>query len=551
MLSIKDYLRQQEKELSKKITDKERSLHIPSLNTYYMRPDEKAKKIATQHEKAKNTPTKISITYRNDGSGKGAVFDHHTMQQIAGVETILAHSENKSTREFVEHMRTNVHDLKFGKETEESMGRKIPPRVSEAKDCDGLLFIPGVARTMKATREYEFRKEYNFTLLKKAKLTGQPVLGICGGAWEVWQYYEGEVKEVKGHNYRAGMPRMKNNGKIGNNKQIHQIILSQEAHILKGAMQKNEKIFPKKLTANSVHWLACDEKKVPDIFCISARAKHDPELAPGGKVCQNGTIEAVESIAGAPILLLQWHPEAYFQNTASEYHPQLHQNIIHYMAKAGHAYSLKRKMIDELASHINCENDETFMAFKKTILKPKGLLKNLHYIIFYFHEEAKQFYIKFSEYLDPSLRHEDEYILDRRTKINRVEEICKDNVIEVTDMLGRNKFKKSKQMYYDIDKDIKFEISKKADLENSKITFVESKRVRSDDEKPSIATTTSNSQAKNALFFPVKKTIRKKRKINHSAEASLFNFFDIKPKPENPSHSSVTQIQIHSKNLAS
>ena len=82
------------------------------------------------------------------------------------------------------------------------------------------------------------------------------------------------------------------------------------------------------------------------------------ENAPEDKTPEENVIEAAETCYGAPVILVQWHPEAFnSDDTDGKYH----RSILAYMAKAGDTYYLKQKMLSELK-----KRDQ------KTIKRPNG-----------------------------------------------------------------------------------------------------------------------------------------------------------------------------------
>lgn len=54
-------------------------------------------------------------------------------------------------------------------------------------------------------------------------------------------------------------------------------------------------------------------------------------------------MESFESLLGAPIIGVQWHPEGYDSNKDSS-----HSNLLRYMALAGQAYAGKRTIIQQI-----------------------------------------------------------------------------------------------------------------------------------------------------------------------------------------------------------
>lgn len=312
------------------------------------------KKIEEEHKKEQKAS--VVISYRDDGRGQGAYYDHYTTQLLTGAPTAIASSSDKSTRDLVEYLRTVTYDLQFG-DVDEAQSRHVPPSLEQVNKSSGLLLIPGVARSTldRRKKDYQARKTNEEKLIQQAINKGQPILAICGGSWQLWEYFGGKVKEVKEHNCRSGMPRIKDStGKIGHNIQIHRIQIDEKASILKSAMAYNRlgHTADVNFSVNSVHWQACDAeaKETPDCFQVSAVAIRDDKLAPknnkGEKMQpEEGTVEAVESKNGAPILGIQWHPDAYTKNTPAKYHPVNQQHLIKYMAQAGQTYKNRQTLV--------------------------------------------------------------------------------------------------------------------------------------------------------------------------------------------------------------
>lgn len=72
---------------------------------------------------------------------------------------------------------------------------------------------------------------------------------------------------------------------------------------------------------------------------------------------EDGTVEAVETKYGAPILLVLWHPEAYAvqenRSTVPEDHSRFHQNLIRFMAQAGDACYARRRVVQTIVDWRN------------------------------------------------------------------------------------------------------------------------------------------------------------------------------------------------------
>lgn len=77
------------------------------------------------------------------------------------------------------------------------------------------------------------------------------------------------------------------------------------------------------------------------------------DSAPINRSPEDNVVEAVEMCHGAPMLLIQWHPEAFNSDDTDGIY---HRNILTYMAKAGDAYYWKQKMLLELKEQFQFED---------------------------------------------------------------------------------------------------------------------------------------------------------------------------------------------------
>lgn len=276
---------------------------------------------------------RILIAHRTDGRNRanGALFDHRVLQEITNTRTIASwdqEDKKKAVNWLKDHVTTLPYQLRFNIETESS--------------SEGLIhsvFIPGVSSdNYNNPNAYYPRVKYEFSLLKQAFLRGQPILAVCGGAWELWRFchlislnihhklqlipdpkklsiaqskntdnaiqffsdpdqYEQAynhaieqaeedlindrmrfLRSVDEHNYRRMPGLSTSDGGVTHNIQMHRIQLTNEAVWLMAAMQlRNSQLQP---TVNSVHWQACDEANIPRNVSISAVSIEDSELAP-------------------------------------------------------------------------------------------------------------------------------------------------------------------------------------------------------------------------------------------------------------------------------
>ena len=310
----------------------------------------------------------IEIAYRDEGNGGGAFYDHYTTQKITSRQTRLSVPTDMTISAFESYVKTQTQSLPFGVEIGE--GKKFPPVAGET-DRVGLLIIPGHARETETKRYAQAlapRNTHEADLLKKARNQGRPVLAICAGVWEVWESCGGLVSGVTDHAWRR-MPSLNVDGSIGHNVQMHKVEILAHS-MLSGALFDGSRIKSTpallELTVNSVHWKAPNRMGAPQvsskglmrpIFTIAATAKQDITVAPKSKATdgavyrlpQADTVEAIEQFSGAPILGIQWHPEAYnkfFSPCADQ-----HRSILTFMAKAGDAFCARQRMVDSFKSH--------------------------------------------------------------------------------------------------------------------------------------------------------------------------------------------------------
>ncbi len=321
----------------------------------------------------------IAIPYRGHQTkldAKGMVFDHMRVQLMTNFPTRAVMPENldivkQSWRLFRAELKQHPAALRYGKVTDR--GIVYPPGVRSSCQ-EGLLLIPGRAR--KVEKE-PIRLEHEYRLIRKALNRGQPMFGICGGAlriWEqslIWTIWPDDLREdsreladwherstlieVTDHVYNGGMVRLGTTGtKAVCNVQIHDVRFERDSwtkKILFESVPRRQK----RLTVNSVHSSALNPERVPLNLRVSGWAVQNPsisfhtrrqtEMDP-----QEDTVEAFESVAGAPIVGLQWHPEAYNHD---EEGGKPHEDLLKYMAKAGNAYLAKRKVLIEFKAKIN------------------------------------------------------------------------------------------------------------------------------------------------------------------------------------------------------
>lgn len=296
--------------------------------------------------------TVLGIAYRDDQNGRGAFTDHYTIRRATGKLTAVLAPESVDLTHFHhQQQQYTAHGKEYPLSLPLCTGSPTVFNHQFSTQTGGLI-IPGLARgSEKGTALSEDKREvYEHSLIREARNRGMPILGLCAGSWRLWQHYGGQLKPAQNHCYGGGMFYIKKDGNVGVNKQIHRISVNSTS-LLARAMQ-----LPTKRTqpaVNSVHWLAPDIKTLPEDLQVSASAVPDEAIAPNSRQgstmkVEKKTVEAFETKHGAPVLAIQWHGEAYCDQTSTDSNAKLHQNIFQFFAKSAETYKEKQEMLSEL-----------------------------------------------------------------------------------------------------------------------------------------------------------------------------------------------------------
>jgi len=350
--------------------DARRFLHLP------LPEDERAPERAPIRDDARagaaTAPAPLSdapivISYRGHQTiydGWGMVYDHITLQTLTNNPTAVSATTRVRERRFAQYFfqeALNTHNvpLPFNQLT-------IPSTINERDG--GLFLVPG--RVRKIANE-PIREAHEKRFIREALNRGQPILGICAGAWRVWeqallwtrQWDEVAkrpirpdvstcLKEVKDHSYSRMLTLQSSGTRATYNVQVHNIEVSEDTY-LEHAMKGKEALLPEQIPVNSVHWNAVNPSNAPLLFRINAVSKQDPEIERKNRhgnmmEPEENSVEGFESEYGAPVVGVQWHPEGYSMDNPKNPRPELHINLLKYMALAGAAYKAKRTMLQEL-----------------------------------------------------------------------------------------------------------------------------------------------------------------------------------------------------------
>ena len=319
----------------------------------------------------------VIISYRDDRGKRmhGAFYDHYLVRHITQHPTKITMPISQKITYLQEFIKNSTFALGIG----DHLGqRQTPDVMTDPTQERGLLFIPGRSHQETDTEREAHEKE----LIANAIKRGQPVLAICGGARRLWEVFGGKNTTVKDHLY-SSMPYILTSGAMGNNKQIHRIKIEPKSILSAGMYGKSPKSIP--VMVNSIHWEAPDAEHLQTVLTDSEKDKTQTRLDITARSVlaqdiavksrrgdelnsQLDTVEAFEARYGAPIMGVQWHPEAYYLEDHVE--AKYHVSLIQYMAKAGDAYRSRCHVLDTFKT-ISAPRR---LWDKRGFFKPKNLL---------------------------------------------------------------------------------------------------------------------------------------------------------------------------------
>lgn len=308
---------------------------------------------------------RIVIAYRghqSDKDGMGMVYDHLRFQAVTDHWTCpLAPQQQLAVVEQLFKNAVENHGVAFPVE----LTPKRPyhrPNVAAVCNSAGLLVVPGRVR---AIEDEPVRFAFETRVIREALNRGQPILAICAGAWRLFDGLKewidmpkakmtakqwknmASIVEVKDHVYSKMIGLKKNNVEASDNVQIHGVnfvkgSLVQTMVSRKGYKQNSAQV-------NSVHWNAVNPKSLPMNVAISAHSATDERITLKNRRGDwmeptEDSVEAFEMMFGAPVVGIQWHPEAYEDSNPSG-------RLLKAMAKAGDAYYAKTLMLKEFKKH--------------------------------------------------------------------------------------------------------------------------------------------------------------------------------------------------------
>lgn len=297
----------------------------------------------------------IGIIYRPDNFGAGhALYDKPPVRTMSQLNPMIGEPITlPKSLSNINFTRNNKEDAQKSKEViqrrQEAFQQPAHEHNSGLSEVHGL-FIPGAPSAVHSQQgeainipsqnskhkskrnELDSRAQFEHRSIAEARLHGKPVLAICAGAWRLAEAYGGCTEtfggsELKKH-YSPGADTMN----VG-----HDVDITLSHTNLSGTMPKKDEhgyngqpsaMRDDKLRwVNTTHWASV--KANEDGTLASALETPTPTPAPGLRELQNqsklpttpseliitatseGKVEAFETRHGAPVMGVQWHPEAY------------------------------------------------------------------------------------------------------------------------------------------------------------------------------------------------------------------------------------------------
>ena len=316
----------------------------------------------------------ITIPFRGEGSGKGAVFDHRTFQQITGRKTLIS-MPGMISRDIMATTLDKYHDdILVGRDTTPE-GRSMPEVVTDDLNHAGLLVLTGRARYTETRRPVEFhaRMQHEYTLVQIGCIAGRPIFAVCGGLWALVDALGGRVaglpKKVQ-EDHTGAMPGLSreglvtsDRGRIIGSEMKHDIVVSSTTLMCALIAAKSLKRALVFMAVNSVHW--AHVVKVPKGFRVAAytAVRPGPFSAHGPQILS--PIEAIESDR-------QVGTQSHFEAVAEgQEDSEKHHALINNMAAMGQGFFHHRQRLRDLRAQQSSE------AFHQEVGSPTAATRSI------------------------------------------------------------------------------------------------------------------------------------------------------------------------------
>lgn len=295
----------------------------------------------------------ILITYRDEGRGAGAAFDHYNIQRITGRPTVASIATGFDISVFENYLAANPYS-------------QCPNMISYMHQSDydpmdvGMIVIPGFARSSlplkqrpqplhdnESENKYRLRAhkrriKHEQEVMHDAKRERAPLLAICGGVQTMTEAFNGCVAHLppaKKRVHNKPMMQLLPSGKFNNVSPAHSIHVwpgSQLDKYLHKYKPKNPHQSQIHCEITSVHWFSVS--KVPPGFVVSAYASR-PNKA-GGYTTDTSVVEAIENYnpadpSEAPMIGIQGHPDAMTTDHPQHHHAENYYSLFNSLAEEG------------------------------------------------------------------------------------------------------------------------------------------------------------------------------------------------------------------------
>jgi gamma-glutamyl-gamma-aminobutyrate hydrolase PuuD len=222
---------------------------------------------------------------------------------------------------------------------------ELPVKQPKEKNAQ---FEARMTKYLRAHGEHVSRAGYELRLLGIARNRGIPILAVCAGSWRLLESYGGKVRTLElGQRARHKAVNVKNTWNLENSirlvgaKTLIKLMMAKKRQMdtpeilltPPGNGAKTTLVAPTKTVrgVNSTHWAVAST--TPRIPLTTPQGETstlvEPTLARGAKDPTEGleisawdvdtdTVEAFESLYGAPTMGIQWHPEGYLPGMAGE-----------------------------------------------------------------------------------------------------------------------------------------------------------------------------------------------------------------------------------------
>lgn len=308
---------------------------------------------------------KIGIVWRNDGDGKGAFWDHYSLQMyFQNCETYIiqwgpiAHSlEDYVTKTFPSQLElTSDHlnklkveelvelcaqrNLNTSPKTKDTLIDRLVKGYPQLRhfpkviDCDNVdvIVIAGVERKS----DEDARRAFEEHLVLRYKGT-KCIIMLCGGMWRLSAF--GFKVESADFHANSKMISLNTSGAVLYNTSIHEVII-QVNETTKAIWPSMNESFT--FEVNSVHsegFLSMSDELLQSLELDIIAYSGSPVLI-NGVIRQNRakqdmvSVHCIEALCSKPretppLLAIQWHPEAYFDKTL----PNPHYDLLNYVVQ--------------------------------------------------------------------------------------------------------------------------------------------------------------------------------------------------------------------------